>query len=1146
MAVNTWDGAVSTDWNDAGNWNTTGVTDRVPTSADDVIIPDTSSINNPTLSATGGNPKNVKSLKIEANGTIVGGGIAIRVYGENSNGYAVDNDGIIDGGSTLHLIIKTNTTTALDLNGTSGSFTNVEIDHASCVAQLAENASILGTLTVTLGEFDTASNRDLTVAGDVDITGTLTGNASAISLGSLTINSGGTYSATSATTTITGVYSSPFALNNSGTFTNNDGTLLLNRAGNQDFVGTWDGSSALHNLTIDGNNGTKKFRQNMLIEGDLDVTASDTFTSQANTETLTVNGDVTISGTLGATTQTGAYSFGSLTINSGGTYNATSGTTTITGTGTIINIDGTFTHNNGKVTITGSGDHQTLLPGGATFNNIDVDTTTGHDTKLQEDITIVGTLDLTDSTDYWIVDANGAGANVTMTMGSSTASGTIESAYDSRFRLNPGSSAKCIIQGASTLYPCNVTSNDWYWDYGSGAAGTELANIDFQTDLETHKGGSNTAKITLTGDCEFDAVTISSGDTLDLNGKRIETSGKLDIIGSLTDGGNKSLAVLDNIDTTGTGRNISGASDLILKGSGNVYWSATGGGWNTAFFNGGAYNTWAGSDSFGTTILGAGDLDVLNDTSFGNIQITTGGELDGNTSTLTLSGDWTSSGGLIGLSALAFDASEGYYVDCGTDSSLDLANAITLEAWVKLDGTEAYPRIISKQFLGDNSTSNSCYQLGVRGNKLRFAVGSVFDVYTAGPDIVDDKWHHVVGTYDKTDTKMYLDGKLIYHSTAYTSAIRVNAATEMTLGASSVTGASPVTDYFMEGKMGRASVWSVALTQAQIRDMMFKNFTDATTTNCVAWYQFDEGTSTAVADSTTNNNDGTASSAFWAGAGTFTHGTSTVNLTGTGALTYEGTTNFYILKCAAATKTTTISRLSGGDIHIARNLYVGDGTLARGSSLGWRMSRDSGIGNIDNNGTVVSGASYPVDLSNTYVVYYHDSTIAKEVKWEYFINGTDTTLAANQEATGYWNNAAYQTDAADYNIKCAYMRFSDSANGKFTMGAGDLWMTNAGNGLELTYPSNTFTAGPGATISGSSSATNFKSQNNFSVVGKIENLAVTNEELKVTGQVINCTGDIHQYFPTIDHAQQLDADTADDRDVTLTRDLDKNTELINS
>ena len=92
----------------------------------------------------------------------------------------------------------------------------------------------------------------------------------------------------------------------------------------------------------------------------------------------------------------------------------------------------------------------------------------------------------------------------------------------------------------------------------------------------------------------------------------------------------------------------------------------------------------------------------------------------------------------------------------------------------------------------------------------------------------------------------------------------------------------------------------------------------------------------------------------------------------------------------------------------------------------------------------------------------------------------------------------------------------------------------------------TLYGGPATTVSGSSAATTFESQNNFSIVGKVENLDVTNEELKVTGQVINCTGDIHQYFPTIDHDQQLDADTADDRDVNLGRDLDKNTELINS
>ena len=72
----------------------------------------------------------------------------------------------------------------------------------------------------------------------------------------------------------------------------------------------------------------------------------------------------------------------------------------------------------------------------------------------------------------------------------------------------------------------------------------------------------------------------------------------------------------------------------------------------------------------------------------------------------------------------------------------------------------------------------------------------------------------------------------------------------------------------------------------------------------------------------------------------------------------------------------------------------------------------------------------------------------------------------------------------------------------------------------------------------------FFSENNYSVVGNIENLDVTNEELRVLGNVTNCTGDIHRWNPTIDTNQMLDADTADDRDVRLGSDLDRNTELV--
>ena len=71
-----------------------------------------------------------------------------------------------------------------------------------------------------------------------------------------------------------------------------------------------------------------KFASTTTIANDLTIT-SGTFQGDAGVEVLTVTGDVDVSGTLGDGSESGAWSFGSLTINSGGTYSATTGTTTL-------------------------------------------------------------------------------------------------------------------------------------------------------------------------------------------------------------------------------------------------------------------------------------------------------------------------------------------------------------------------------------------------------------------------------------------------------------------------------------------------------------------------------------------------------------------------------------------------------------------------------------------------------------------------------------------------------------------------------------------------------------------------------------------------------------------------------------------------
>ena len=106
------------------------------------------------------------------------------------------------------------------------------------------------------------------------------------------------------------------------------------------------------------------------------------------------------------------------------------------------------------------------------------------------------------------------------------------------------------------------------------------------------------------------------------------------------------------------------------------------------------------------------------------------------------------------------------------------------------------------------------------------------------------------------------------------------------------------------------------------------------------------------------------------------------------------------------------------------------------------------------------------------------------------------------------------------------------ANSTFNMDAGSL-IFDSTSGLTGDYTGRTFTAGPGATISGVAAKSGFFSENNYSIVGDISNLDVSNEELTVVGTVTNCTGDILQFTPGHDTTLSLETDTAEDRDIRL-------------
>tara|TARA_R100000278_G_scaffold52665_1_gene44235 strand:- start:13 stop:1107 length:1095 start_codon:yes stop_codon:yes gene_type:complete len=115
--------------------------------------------------------------------------------------------------------------------------------------------NVEGDLTVAAGQTLGANNENsgIKVLGDVTLNGTL-GNSfltNDCEFKSLTINSGGTYSATTGTTTITGESGSGVNLSNSGTFTHNQGTVKVTCATQTSLVG-FNGTNGFYNYTFAG------------------------------------------------------------------------------------------------------------------------------------------------------------------------------------------------------------------------------------------------------------------------------------------------------------------------------------------------------------------------------------------------------------------------------------------------------------------------------------------------------------------------------------------------------------------------------------------------------------------------------------------------------------------------------------------------------------------------------------------------------------------------------------------------------------------------------------------------------------------------------------------------------------------------------
>src|SRR5262249_48587921 len=142
--------------------------------------------------------------------------------------------------------------------------------------------------------------------------------------------------------------------------------------------------------------------------------------------------------------------------------------------------------------------------------------------------------------------------------------------------------------------------------------------------------------------------------------------------------------------------------------------------------------------------------------------------------------------------------------------SLNPTNAITLEAWINADtwgGTTSNNHRILQKGLNDNQ-----YRLTDEGGVLKFDLfinGSLRDVQTDLPST--GVWHHVVGTYDGTMMKLYIDNAL----TAPLAISGPNAGTRAPLRIGSKDVGGTAGNHFV-GTLDEVRIYDRALTPDEI------------------------------------------------------------------------------------------------------------------------------------------------------------------------------------------------------------------------------------------------------------------------------------------------------------------------------------------
>jgi prepilin-type N-terminal cleavage/methylation domain-containing protein len=181
----------------------------------------------------------------------------------------------------------------------------------------------------------------------------------------------------------------------------------------------------------------------------------------------------------------------------------------------------------------------------------------------------------------------------------------------------------------------------------------------------------------------------------------------------------------------------------------------------------------------------------------------------GNGATLFDSPTWTT--GKVGSGALTFDASSWQSTYTANTSTTQPTTAVSLAFWMKAGTTNGIQHVIAADTNADSLTHG--YGAWLQNNYFEFYAVT----YSGGGLMISysdtTNWHHVVGTFDGSNVRLYLDG-VLNGSTPIAGPIDYTGATYgFTLGAAQH---SAHTIYYYTGSLDDVRVYNRALSAAEV------------------------------------------------------------------------------------------------------------------------------------------------------------------------------------------------------------------------------------------------------------------------------------------------------------------------------------------